>query len=144
MFNSISLLSSSGVDWNVTTFVKITDERKYKMTVLINEYGFLAMIQLIRKKCFCCGRRIPGKEVESSFLGCPDMVMASLLFVVLAFKDFPSEEFLCTQINSWFCFWKNKFRRQGLELFINSHTVYFNFFSLVNNSLSQIVDNLGS
>ena len=29
------------------------DERKYKVTVLLIEYDFLAAIQLIKKKCFC-------------------------------------------------------------------------------------------
>lgn len=70
----------------MSTFDKFTDERKYEMTVLINGYSFLAVIQLIKKKCFCKGRIITGKEVESSF-SCPDMVMVSLLFVTLTLKD---------------------------------------------------------
>lgn len=52
MFSYISLLSNFGVDWKVPTVDKIMDEKNYKMTVLINEYGFLAMIQLILRKSF--------------------------------------------------------------------------------------------
>lgn len=80
-------------------------------------------------------------------LRCPDMVMVSLLFVIFILKDFLSKEFLCIQVNSWFCLWKNKFGRQGLELFINVHMctlISFFFFFCRWTILSQIVDNLGS
>lgn len=142
MLTSISLLSNFGMDWNVSTFDKIMDNRKYKMTVLINEYGFWQWSSWLRKSVSAKAEELQGR------IWCPDSLIVPLLLVVLTPKDFLSREFLCTQVNSWFCFWKNKFCfvlnkfwRQRLEQFIN--TCVLIFFS-VNNSLSQIVDNLDS
>lgn len=121
-------LSNFGMDWSVSTFDKIVDERKYKMTVLINEYGFWQWSSWLRKSVSAKAGEFQGR------IWCPDMVIVSLLFVVLTLKDFLSREFLCTQVNSWFCFWKNKFWRQGLEQFINAYIVYFVFFGRMNSS----------
>jgi hypothetical protein len=59
VLNKISLYSRFGMNGSMSTFCKIVDEKKTKI-LLINEYGFLSAIQLIKNQRLCCSRELQG------------------------------------------------------------------------------------